>query len=246
MSFIEVNEWKAAKKQFFYKLTAYKGFFISLFIAQFVALVFSYGGGMHTSISVDLVSLTVSFYSGDMLFGFTLIWAFIVAAKLTSENYRNNDFSFVSTRISSNLSNIALIATLSFVGSVTSLMAGVLLRVIVYFTTDIGMIYGKNYLLSPPELLTGIYAAFLYLALVCAAGYLIGAVVQMHKVLIVLVPAVLFGLVSYELTKFGTIRWVEYFTSEGSLLMFTLKVISAVLIFFAGALVLSNRLEVRR
>ena len=56
------------------------------------------------------------------MIGFTMIWAFIVGALITSKAYRYDDFSFVTSRLSAHLANIGYMVIVSSLGGLTAFL----------------------------------------------------------------------------------------------------------------------------
>jgi hypothetical protein len=176
-------------------------------------------GSMGTS--SDGYSLNISYYTGDIIIIFTMIWSFISAIIITTKAYRNDDFVFVANRFSSNLSNICFLVFASIVGGITAMLSGILLKVVMYFVL-----------------------------LVASLGYLIGMLVQISKWFSVLLPAAFFGYSILSINKNDEApiisEMVTFFAQETSLLFFGLKVIVTASILFLGSIILANKMEVRQ
>lgn len=248
MSLVEINTLDIVKKQYSYKLKAYIGAFSSLFLAHVIAIVFSFFGGVGmTGTGNESVSLTVKLFSGDLIIGFTMIWGFIISILITTKAYRYDDFAFVTNRLSSNLSNIAVIMTTSIVGGVTALLSSILLKVMMFF------IYGTDYLMSsvqkPGDLLIGIWAAILYIFLFSSIGYFIGVLVQMNKLFVILLPTLFFGSLFIGLRNLNEptlfVKISTFFVEETSLFIFTVKIFVIAFVLLLSSTFFSNRLEVR-
>ena len=99
------------------------------------------------------------------------------------------------------------------------------------------------------EFILGICTTSLYIFLFCALGYLIGTLVQVHKVFVIIVPALFFGALFLG-EVIGNTRIVTNFFgfifTESSILLFMTKIIISCTLVFAGSFVLSNRMEVRQ
>ncbi|MBU7005978.1 hypothetical protein [Phosphitispora fastidiosa] len=251
MSLTETNLIEVTKRQYFYKLRGYMSMFLNMVGVQIVALLFSSGGVSGSSgMSSNNIQFSVNWFSADMVISFTLMWAFVVAIYLTTNDYRNIDFGFVSNRLSSNISNIAFLLTAGVAGGITASLAGYLIRVIVYLSTGSQNIVSENFLILPQELLAGTIAAALYIILVSSLGYFVGVLAQLHKIFVVLLPALIFGAMIAETRIAGKpqtfVKLTEFFTNEGSFTLFALKVMITVVVLFWGGIIMSNRLEVRQ
>jgi len=251
MSLTETNLIEITKRQYFYKLKGYMSLFFNMAGVQIVALLFSAGGVAGSSgMSSNNMEFSVKWFSADMVLSFTLMWAFVVAIYLTTNNYRNIDFAFVSNRLSSNLSNIAFLLTAGVAGGITASLAGYLIRIIVYLSIGSQNIVSENFFILPQELIVGIITAALYITLISALGYFVGMLAQLHKVFVILLPALIFGIMIMETKIAGKpqtfVKLAGFFTNEGSFTLFALKVMITVVVLFWGGIIMSNRLEVRQ
>jgi hypothetical protein len=248
MYLTEVKLFDIVKNQFLYKLKAYLSVFSSLLIIQAVGMLLSLNGSGSMGTSSDGYSLNISYYTGDIIIIFTMLWSFISAIIITTKAYRNDDFVFVANRFSSNLSNVCFLVFASIVGGVTAMLSGILLKVVMYFILDDGNVMGT--IISFQELLLGMIVSTFYVLLVASLGYLIGMLVQISKWFSVLLPAVFFGYVFVSINKNDEApiisEVVTFFAQETSLLFFLLKVIVTASILFFCAIILGNKMEVRQ
>ncbi len=248
MFLTEVKLWDIVKKQTQYKLNAYLSVFSSLLFIQVVGILFSTNGSGNTSMGFNGGSINISFLTGDLIIIFTIIWALISAIIITTKASRNDDFIFISNRLSSNLSNILFLIIASIVGGVTSILSGILLKVILLFVLHDDYTLGT--LISFQELLLGMFVSFLYITLFAAIGYFVGMVTQISKWFGVLIPALLIGnsIVSANQGKdeFLVSEVVKFFAQESSLLLFLTKVSFTSSILFFFSVILSNKMEVRK
>ncbi len=195
------------------------------------------------------ISVSLSTYSGDLLIIFTFLWAFIVAILLTTKDYRDIDFAFVTNRMSSNISNIGFLLTASIIGAITAILAGVMLRVIVFFILGSQGILMENFFISAGEIFTGFSVTTLYLFLIVATGYLCGVLVQINKIFLVILPAFLFGtlaLMGRGVEMEIIMRAVNFILLESSLPGLAIKIILLAGVLFSASSLLSNNLEVRK
>lgn len=130
----ENNLFRVVKTQYIYKLKSFRRLFLAMIAAQAMALFFSLGGVGGSGTGSGAVMLSTKNFSSVLTITFTFFWAFTVGALLTTREYRNIDFAFVSNRLSSNLSNFAFLVTASLTGGITAILGGILLRVIIYFS----------------------------------------------------------------------------------------------------------------
>jgi hypothetical protein len=197
--------------------------------------------------SSETVDVEVHYISADLVVFFTMIWGFIIAIIITTKAYRNDDFTFVTNRLSSNLSNLLFLLTASIIGGLTAMLSTNLLKVIMYFFVGQLTISSTSMVSAPVEFILGIFATSFYIFLFCALGYLIGTLVQIHKVFALLVPALFFGaLVLSEISGNAGImaNFFGFIFTESSILLFMIKIMVTSGLLFASAFVLSNRMEV--
>lgn len=248
MSLAEISLGKAVKQQYGFKIRAYGNLFVSLMAVQLIALLFTAGGATGMSgMGWDNIYIEVRYYSGTMIFVFTALWIAVNSFMLTLPLFRNIDFSFVTNRISSNLANIGFMITAAVAGGGTAALGSILLRNILYYLTESGSLIGANFMVAPGELFIGIVVGMLYLLLFSAVGYFVGALLQLHRSLYVLVPALLLGVLLYDAAYESALmlRLIEFFSLELSPLLFVLKIAGAVLLLWTGAGLISNRAEIR-
>ena len=246
-SLVETSLWRAARNQYAFKLRAYANLFVSLIAVQAISLLFTVGGMVGSGgMGSNNFYVEVKCYSAAGLLGFTVFWILANAFILTLPLYRNPDFTFVTNRLSSNLANAGFLATAA-AGGVSTALGSILLRNIAYYAGGSGYLSGTNFQLGAGELFTGMAVTILYLLLSGAAGYFLGALMQLHRSLYVIVPALLMGLFFYETANehVRIFRALDFIFLERSPLLFTLKTAAAVLLLWFGAILLTNRAEVR-
>lgn len=244
MSLKEVNLLSISLKQYFYKLKAHTDLINRLIITQIIALFFSLAagsGGMGSS--NETVSVYVRTYSSNMVIVFSLLWITAVAILLTTKQYKKMEMPVVGNRRSGNFSDVGFLMTASIFAGVTSSLAGVLLRVIMYFTFDRSKIVSDSFSLTVSDLLLGMVVAILYMGLVSALSYLIGMMAQVNMALIVLIPVAIFGsLRVYNNYTFAQSIY-KFYVLDVPLPLFALKVIISSIILFGFSMLLSNRME---
>ncbi|TYS70445.1 hypothetical protein FZC76_00675 [Sutcliffiella horikoshii] len=249
-SLSKVSFDQVVKKQFLYKLSAYSGVFISLIILQVIAVLFSLNGVGNSSGGSELVRLNIHYYSANLIFVFTMLWVFIVSIIITSKAYRNDDFSFVTNRLSSDLSNVCFVVLVSTIGTITALMSKYLLQVIVLLLPKFDSLYHSPVSMNIGSFLViGILTAFLYVLLCGAAGYFVGTLVRVSSLFKILVPVLFVGYLffgGFISQVSGLANIVEFFYLESSFIVFVLKVLITVLVLFASSVAIFNRMEVRQ
>jgi hypothetical protein len=249
MSLTKVNTLDIVKRQYRYKLKAYSQVLVSLMILQSLAIIFSLSGTGMMGSSGGMVDMEVHYFSADIVVGFTMLWGFITAILTTTKAYRNDDFVFITNRISSHLSNTLFLFTASVVGGLTSMLSSYALKGILYFLMKGIFVEGPQAGPSPSLFLLGILTTSLYIFLFAGFGYLVGTLVQINKIFVVLLPALLLGSVFFAGAsgKTGIMESIfQIYFTESSLFLFTVKVLITVVTLFAGAFILSNQMEVKQ
>ncbi|WP_088225697.1 hypothetical protein [Desulfosporosinus sp. FKB] len=238
------NVLSVASRQYVYKLKANTSGVYSLIFIQVLALLFSLSGIQSMSSASDTLIVNVKYYSGDIMIAFTFIWIFFMALRLTSINYRTMDFTLVTNRLSSHLSNVGLLLTAIVFGGISSSLMGFVLKIIMYFAFDRSQIGVNGFYPVVSNILLGIITTGLYMTLIASMGYLLGILIQIHVLFVVLYPSALFGLarVNPQVLKLS----YDFFASETSPLIFAIRIILSSLILFSLSCLLSNRMEVRK
>jgi hypothetical protein len=245
MSLSRISLQEVVKKQYSYKLRAYVQVFMSLVFIQVLAILFSFNGVGMMGTSSNTFEIDVHFYSADIVVVFTLLWAFISSILITTQAYRNDDFAFITNRLSSNLSNMLFLLTISLVGGLTALLSSHVMRILMF-------IFGQSeYLYTPTEVsewIIGFIATVLYVLLFAAIGYFVGTLVQLHKIFAILLPVLFIGiliLVAGTMNEAIFRNVFEFIFEESSLALFIVKIGVLAALLFSGSALLSNRMEVR-
>ena len=246
MSLTKANLAGIVKKQYMFKLKANIDAFSSLIWIQLLAILFSFGGVGSMGGGGANLNIEVKYYSADLIIIFTMLWSFITAFTINTKPYRNHDFSFVTNRISSSLSNILFLLTASIIGSITAVLAGNLVNVLVsiLFKQELFLTYTGSL-----EFMLGIGITILYVFFLSSIGYLIGSLIQVSKGFIILIPVLFFGSLflgaSIQKTPF-LFHVFQFYVMESSLSLFIMKTLITTAVFFIVAISLLNRMEVRR
>lgn len=244
MSLREVSLQSIAFKQYVYKLKGYSNLVYGMFIAQALGLLFSMGGVMTRGFGgSNGLSITVKSYSADLVIVFSLFWILITAATIANKSYRNIEFSLVANRLSSNLSNMGFLMTFSIFAGIMASLSGVLLRILGYFIFDPTEVLFEGFLISPVNLLFGMFVTSLCLILLSSIGYLGGTLVELHKSFVIIIPILTAGFLKVY-GQYLTKMYAYFF--ESSLPVFTLKLLTLTILLFGISILLSNRLEVRK
>ncbi|MBC8059673.1 MAG: hypothetical protein H7Y18_03310 [Clostridiaceae bacterium] len=246
MSLIETNVFKISKIQYAFKLKANFGIFFILAIVQMASIFFSTG----TVSSISTNHITIFGISGNIVIIFTIIWGISNAFILTGKNCTDMDFTFISNRLSSNLSNVAILLTAALVGSITTSLSVTVLRLFYYFKVGSKFIIGENFNIPPKTLLLSIISLLFYLILIMSISYLFGILLLLNPVLKIILPIVTVGLLVLQglspISNDFFNKIITFYTLENSLLLFGVKALLTAIIFFSGAVILSNRMGVRK
>lgn len=247
MSLIQNSMMNASRSQYLYKIKTRVGMFLAMAAVQVMALLFSLGGVGSIGRGSENLTLTIRYFSGEMVIWFTFLWMVVTAVLVATREYRDLDFTFVSSRLTGNLSNLGFLVTAAVLGGLTAMSGGVLLRLIVYFTESGATLIARDFFVSPRIFLIGTAVTTLYLLILGAAGYLGGVLVQLSKAFIVVLPGVFLGtLILARGTRMEIlIKALDFFREESSLPLLAVKVILTAGALYGGAILLSNRLEVR-
>lgn len=243
MSLVKSDFISVVKKQYIYKLNGFSKFFLMIIFTQVLGMLFALtnaGGNMATS--TNIYKFNIERNSTIQVYIFTIACVVGATILLNLRDYKDMDFTFVSNRISSNVSNIGFLITLSLFGSVTSALSGVLVRTIKYLSIGGSRIIESGFFLSPGEVMCSIGANFFYILIISSIVYFCTVLTESSKLFIIVILAVVVLLPQTPLL--GTI--IKFYGKESSLLIFMIKAIITAAIFFCASVVASNNLEVRR
>jgi len=245
MSLSRISLQEVVQKQYAYKLRAYIQVFMSLVFIQVLGILFSFNGVGMMGTSSNTFDISVHFYSADIVVVFTMLWAFISAILITTQAYRNDDFVFITNRLTSNISNLLFLLTASLVGGLTAMLSSHVMRILMYVLGQTQYLYTPT---AASEWIIGFIATILYVLLCSAIGYFFGTLVQLHKIFAVLLPVIFIGLLILGAgTMNGTIinNVIEFIFEEASLTIFIVKTGVLIALLLSGSSLMSNRMEVR-
>ena len=134
-------------------------------------------------------------------------------------------------------------------GGISSALFGVAMRVPVYLLYS-GSVMENGFYPSFGDICVIAASTMLYMLLISAVGYLASALFRLHRVFIVVYPALLIGAVYLEKTSaksqtFFRICWSSII-NERSPRLFALRVAGLSAFVLAVAALISNRMEVRK
>ena len=248
MSLTETSLFEAVRNQYLYKLKSRLGLFVAMAGTQVLALLFSFGGVSNFGMGSQYLDVSVRYYSSNIVIWFTLLWIAIIANKVTARDDQNIDFTFVSNRLSGNLSNAAFLVTAAFIGGITAILSGFLLRIMLYFKGS-SYLLSQNFIAAPDVVFSGMAVTVLYLLLFGSLGYFCGVLARLSKVFSVLLAGLSFGVIGIAGSSPPVLaaleRVYDFFRGESSLALLALKVLITMALLYASSFMLSNRLEVR-
>ncbi|MFJ7973118.1 hypothetical protein [Psychrobacillus sp. NPDC096389] len=231
---------EVVKSQVKFKLNAYMGTIVTLIFVQLLGLLFSMNGTGTRGVNIDMSTVYVSVVSYDIIFIFVALWAFVIGNSITTK--ANDDFSFVTTRLSSNLANIIFLCLISVFAGVTIVLSNYLLRIILLLFGD------QNYMENPSifdaslNSIISMVIMIILILIVSAVGYLRGILVQHNKIFSILLPFLIFVLL---VTKSGQSVIQYIFIENTSMVVLVVKLICLSGVVFIFAILCSNRLGVR-
>lgn len=245
MSFVEMSFVEVVKKQYVFKLKAYAGIFLTMIAMQMLAMFFSFLGASNGGGNISNIQYHATIYSADLAIIFIGFWIFISAILMTNKENQSADFTFVTNRLSGHVANALFLMTASILGGVTVQLSDKVVKLIMS-----SIFAGKQlpYLMLDggiSSLLIGMVGTALYLLLFAMIGYFVGMLVQWFKGFIIILPSLLIAMfVTGDHSVL--LSTIEFFGTEPSLFMFSVKVIMTAVLLFVLTMAFSNRLEVRR
>ncbi|SER84344.1 hypothetical protein [Salisediminibacterium halotolerans] len=241
-----INTPAIIAKQLKYKIRGFSGMIWTLMIVQILAVAAAFGGtGGGSMTEPGPLNLHYTTYNAAFIIIATFLWIAISAFIITTRAYEADDYTFITTRLTSHAANASFLFLASIAGAVTAMLTTYIIQLSHLIALDIDL--AVSHPLSPGEFLIGTAGITLYLFLIASISYLIGWLFQVSKflriVIIAFLAAVLFGIPIAS----GALESVySFFVNESSLIIFALKVITAAAIMWSAVYSLTRTLEVRR
>lgn len=246
MSSINVSQWAIIKKQFMFKVRSYSGMIWTLMVLQLLALFFSFNGVGSSGGGFSLIQMNHTIYNANFIIVFTFLWMMISAIIVTTKAYQLDDYTFITTRRTSHISNALFLVAAGIYGALTAMLAGHMVRVFFILRTGDGFYTLTPYSLT--EWLTGFAAVFFYLMMFASVGYAIGMLFQMHVYVKVAAICIVFLLSFSGLA--GEVLNIRsmflFYFSESDLIIFMFKTAGTSVLLFALTLLMTDRLEAGR
>jgi hypothetical protein len=238
MSLVKSNLMSVVKKQYVFKLQSFSKFFLIIIATQIIGMLFTLtNAGGNSFTANDIYSFNLDKNSNLQVVIFTIACVIGATIFLNFKEYKDMDFTLVSNRMSSNLSNIGFLITLSLFGAVTSALSGVLVRTIKYFFIGGAKIIENGFFVTPGQILCSIGSTFLYILLFSSVVYYCTVLTRRSVIWTVVI------LLLSSRSLFGNI--IVFYGKEHNFLIFMIKVTITVVIFFLASVFLSNNAEVR-
>jgi hypothetical protein len=243
MSLVKSNFMSVVKQQCIFKLHSFSKFFFIVITTQIIGMFFALtNAGGNISTSNEIYSLNLEKNSTMQVFIFTIACVIGATILLNLKEYKDMDFTFVSNRMSSNVSNIGFLITLSLFGATTSAISAVLVRTIKYLFAGGAKVIEVGFFLTPGEIMCSIGAQFLYVLLLSSVVYFCTVLTQKSNTFIVVILTVVVLLPQTSLR--GSV--IDFYIKEHSFIIFMIKTIITAVIFFSSSVLVSNNLEVRK
>lgn len=247
MSLIETSLSEVVWKQFVFKSKSFFTTFGTLVILQVLAIFFSSGGSGSSGFRGRDLSVELTYYSGDIVVIFTILWTFSLAIFTTTKAARYDDYAFVGNRLSSHLANILFLLTASLIGGISATLCGYIVRILGYYSDVLTM--GVGLFQAPVDFLLSIGGISLYVFLFAAFGYVFGMIIQFHRSFIFLLPVICVGVMIAAVSSGYDEEMkavFDFIIMESHFWLFLLKVLLISGISFTVAILFSNKMEVRK
>jgi hypothetical protein len=236
-------------RQFNYKLKAYNGVLSSLVLVQIIAILFamSGNGSFHSSGGAG-ISFSGTLYTNVNVIIFTILWIIAHSIMMTTKAEREHGFTFVSNHLSNHLSNALFLLLASVIAAITTILAGFLMRVLVYFFSETTPFLGASVHYAASDIFIGIFSMTFYLILFASLGYFFGTLSQLHRMLPYLIPVLLIGIFIWlvQLDHSLVVRGAVFYFEETNAFLFVLKITVTSIVCFLAAILLTKRLEARQ
>lgn len=249
MSLKTVPLSQVVKQQFARKLKAYSGYLTSLVIFQVIAILLSLGNGA-TSINSTSggTGVSIEVYSADNVLSMTLLWSFITGILITNKYNREIDLTFISSRLSMSLSNIAYLLMINIAAALTVVLSGFLLKLNVRFSSGSEQLLNSAHLLGVDGWSKGVAVILLVLFLTSALGYFLGVMASAKRAVkvsfyVLLAAFFIVVMLTAWITPIETL-WNVY-ADESSFVLFAVKMIVTAAALFSLATYLIKKQEVR-
>lgn len=138
----------------------------------------------------NLYHLRVRYLSGSQTLWVAIVYVAAIAWIMADDRQRNVAFTFVTNRLSHNLSNLAALMTISAIAAVLGTLSMILTRVAVTLVGN-SIVFAEGYQLTPPDLFYCLTAVFGYSLLAAVIVYSLVIVLRRAARLLALIPLVM-------------------------------------------------------
>lgn len=226
--------WKQVK----WKCKAFSQSFITLIGILVVIQLLGWNGSGSSGGGSNQFSVYINYYSLDMIFIITCIWAFIQSLLIQGRIQHQDDYSFVTSRTVSNVSNSIVVTIYSFIATMIAIATLYISTLFYQLFSGIDLI--RNELIFNP---VEVIVIFLLILLVAASGFFMGSAFHLSKFLGIGVIVLL--VVLLNLTPLGIASVIIFLFNGGDLLLMLKALVGSILLFGLSTLIL-NRIEVTR
>lgn len=240
----EVSLFNVVKKQIHFKVKSYTGIFHSLVLLQVLGLFLSTLGVSSMSESGSNFSLTVEYFTSGIVLWMTAIWLFINTILLTTKAYREDDFTFISTRLSRLWANIVYLGLLTVMGAISAYLATNVLKLYLILKNEL-IILDSLSLFSNIFSLLGLIGYFI---LVSAIAYTIGSIIQRSKLIAIVtsISLMMLGIIIIRLQGEDLFAHIlNFFIREPNLALFWIKISITSSLLFLLSWIMSKNQEVQ-
>ncbi|WP_027963636.1 hypothetical protein [Halalkalibacillus halophilus] len=244
MYLTEVNHWDNVKKQIRFKLSVFSGLFTTLVFIQLFAMFISFQGTGSSGTTRGVFNLNISMITGDIIFFFTVAWMIAVTVGIIRTSTIDMDHTFVSSRTTSHLANGGFLVIVSFIATITTVMAEFTLKAsyyLIFGSESVAIIEAYTFF----ETIISVLVIFMYLLFAGAFTYFIWHLASIHILLKVIIPVVLFGLF---MISFATpiSKVASFYFLENNLLLFIIKITLTSAFLFGATIFYTASREVKK
>lgn len=245
MSSQTIKFWPVVFKQFIFKWKANMDMFTGLAILQVVALLFSYNGSGSFSYGSGV---EFHIYTSDIIVVFTMIWVLVIGVQILRPISGLTTYTMVANRKVDHTSNVIWLIVMSAIGTVTVLLANILLQFIMgYLGSDVSLL--PEIQLTFSNYIAGALTTFIYLVFAGAVGYFFGVLSQWNQFIKIFIPFLIIGTLLIAPTIIPEdilIKVFSFIFLEKLLVVFVIKMLVIISLLFIASMGIGNRLEVRK
>ncbi|KGR75685.1 hypothetical protein [Ureibacillus manganicus] len=238
---MSLNSWTTSQliwKQVKWKCKAFSQSFITLIGVLIVIQLLGWNGSGSSGGGFNQFSVYINIFSLDMNVLITCMWAFVQSLLMQGRVQHQDDYSFVTNRFVTNVSNAIVVIIYSFIATLIAMATLYISTVVIQLFRGIEIIRDEL-IVNPVDAIV----IFLIILLIAAIGFFIGSAFHLSKLLGIGV-IVLFIIIMYRLPMLPT-NAIQFFFDGGDLLFILKAVVSSILIFGLSIQML-NRNEVTR